>query len=103
MDFLEQVVLGLREHFDSLRNFVQLLQHRVLPSGEAMHPPEADHPTSGANPREDKGNHLRIEMHIHTASLRPDLKCRVIRLISRELIASLCAKAKSSATILFQS
>jgi hypothetical protein len=94
MDFLEHVMLGFRQHLDPRRYFVQLLQHGVLSSGEAMHPPEADPPTSGANPGENKGNRLHIETRIHSASVRPDLKCRVIRLISRELIASLWAKAK---------
>jgi hypothetical protein len=47
-----------------------------------MHPPETDHPTAGANPGEDDRNCLQIETRIHSASVRRDLKCRVIRLIA---------------------
>ena len=51
-------------------------------------------PTAGADPGEDERNRLHIETRIHSASVRRDLKCRVIRIRGRELIASLWAKAK---------
>jgi len=57
MHFANQIVLGSGEPFDSPSHFVELLQHRVLSRGNAMHPPKTNPPARETYPGEGEQKH----------------------------------------------
>src|SRR5207248_9114800 len=70
MDLANEIVLDLRKFLDPPGHVVQFFQHHFLARGESMHPPEANPPTSNADPSENKRDCLDIETQIHLAIVR---------------------------------
>src|ERR1051325_4468525 len=54
MDFLDQIMFGLREFLDPLGHVVQFLQHLFLARGQAVHPPKTDGPANSSDPSENE-------------------------------------------------
>jgi hypothetical protein len=58
MHFLDHVVFGLRDIFNTPRHLMQLFQHCVLPGRDAMHPPKTNNPAGKPGPRKQNYYHF---------------------------------------------
>lgn len=62
--FLDEVVFALGERFNAASLFLQLIEHRALSFGNAVHPKKTDYPAACANAGEGRQkNFIRQPSH----------------------------------------